>query len=197
MARQSKAEIQAYQKAYREAHREKQREYNRAYYARNAFKLKAASSAKRAQPKTEEQLAKIRADAARHSSEYRARHPERVNKWARENKSRVLELQRDWRKAHPEHDVAKSAVRRAREKGNGGSLTRKDVASVKEMADGICAYCLQKSDQMQLEHCIPLSRGGAHDWTNVVMACTPCNRAKGDQTPLEFLLGWPRVTERY
>lgn len=191
MAR-TKEEIREYQRKYREAHREKAREYNRAYYARNAEEIKAVEAAKRAAPKTEEEKAKLREASRRRMQKMRERRPDcAANEWAKQNPERVLALQRRWCKEHPEHAVAKAAVRRARAITNGGKLTRKDVAALKESADGICAYCLRPA-KLQVEHCTPLARGGANDLSNRVMACWECNRAKDTMTPLEFMLDFGR-----
>ncbi len=49
----------------------------------------------------------------------------------------------------------------------------------------ICQYCLGQFPEKRLtiDHVVPLSRGGRHEWTNVVTACPPCNNKKGDKTP--------------
>lgn len=47
-----------------------------------------------------------------------------------------------------------------------------------------CQYCGSRRD-LTLDHVLPTSRGGAHNWTNVVTACRRCNHRKGDQTPEE------------
>lgn len=51
-----------------------------------------------------------------------------------------------------------------------------------------CAYCLAplRNGTRSLEHVTPLARGGLHDEDNVVLACMPCNMAKGAKTLLEF-----------
>lgn len=43
-----------------------------------------------------------------------------------------------------------------------------------------CAYCGKpmRSVEKSLDHVTPLSRGGAHSVTNVVVACKPCNFSK-------------------
>ncbi len=51
---------------------------------------------------------------------------------------------------------------------------------------GFCAYCDQPAEQM--DHVIPLRRGGAHDIFNVVPACKSCNSSKGSKDPLEWAL---------
>jgi 5-methylcytosine-specific restriction endonuclease McrA len=49
----------------------------------------------------------------------------------------------------------------------------------------ICQYCCNKFSEKKLtvDHVIPLSKGGRHEWTNVVTACSQCNNRKGDKTP--------------
>ncbi len=38
-----------------------------------------------------------------------------------------------------------------------------------------------------MDHMVPLSRGGLHCWTNVCLACPPCNLSKHDKTAEEFM----------
>lgn len=44
-----------------------------------------------------------------------------------------------------------------------------------------CQYCGCKK-HLTLDHIIPRSKGGKHTWDNLVIACSPCNSRKGDQT---------------
>jgi 5-methylcytosine-specific restriction endonuclease McrA len=53
--------------------------------------------------------------------------------------------------------------------------------------DNTCQYCgvrLPRAD-LNLDHVIPRSRGGATSWDNVVCSCVPCNLRKGGRTPRE------------
>jgi 5-methylcytosine-specific restriction endonuclease McrA len=43
-----------------------------------------------------------------------------------------------------------------------------------------------RPDLATIDHIVPLSRGGAHDWINVVLACWGCNVSKKDRTPEEW-----------
>lgn len=56
-----------------------------------------------------------------------------------------------------------------------------------------CVYCATSLDQhtATLDHVVPLARGGAHDPGNLVVACGPCNRLKGDLLPFEFFARHP------
>jgi 5-methylcytosine-specific restriction endonuclease McrA len=44
---------------------------------------------------------------------------------------------------------------------------------------GRCQYCSAPAES--IDHVIPRSRGGAHEWENVVAACRPCNTRKSDR----------------
>ncbi|TAH53073.1 MAG: HNH endonuclease [Chloroflexota bacterium] len=50
-----------------------------------------------------------------------------------------------------------------------------------------CQYCgtTPGRTELTLDHVLPRSRGGATTWENVVTACGPCNRRKGNRTPDE------------
>ena len=49
----------------------------------------------------------------------------------------------------------------------------------------ICAYCAQRFrfEQLDMEHIVPRSKGGADSWMNLVAACKGCNNRKADRTP--------------
>ena len=48
-----------------------------------------------------------------------------------------------------------------------------------------CQYCGTETRSLTLDHIIPRSRGGPHNWENVVSACIPCNHMKAGATPRE------------
>ena len=51
---------------------------------------------------------------------------------------------------------------------------------------GRCVYC--SAPATSIDHVIPRSRGGGHNWENVVSACHKCNHDKADKHLKE--LGW-------
>lgn len=89
--------------------------------------------------------------------------------------------------------VEMDVPRRAREV----ALTRKNVLQ----RDGhTCQYCgavestkriarvkgrFTLAGALTIDHIMPRSRGGAHEWLNVVAACFLCNNRKGARTPAE------------
>ena len=65
-----------------------------------------------------------------------------------------------------------------------------------------CAYCGQSFHErdLQCEHILPESRGGAWSWMNLVTACAWCNGRKADRTPEEArmpLMYLPYVPSRF
>jgi 5-methylcytosine-specific restriction endonuclease McrA len=54
-----------------------------------------------------------------------------------------------------------------------------------------CAYCQASGVPLQVEHLIPKSRGGSDRASNLVVACEPCNKRKGNRTAEEF--GYPEI----
>ncbi|NUQ01094.1 MAG: HNH endonuclease [Armatimonadetes bacterium] len=48
-----------------------------------------------------------------------------------------------------------------------------------------CQYCGETEQPLTLDHVVPVSRGGNHDWTNLVTSCVSCNNRKGDRLPTE------------
>lgn len=50
-----------------------------------------------------------------------------------------------------------------------------------------CQYCgvVPGRNQLTVDHVLPRSRGGSHDWTNLVTACKHCNQKKGSHLPEE------------
>jgi 5-methylcytosine-specific restriction endonuclease McrA len=58
-----------------------------------------------------------------------------------------------------------------------------------------CVYCAHHLDTLEatLDHVYPVARGGAHAPGNLVVACGPCNRMKGDMLPHEFFERYPNA----
>lgn len=56
-----------------------------------------------------------------------------------------------------------------------------------------CVYCARvlPLEHATLDHVVPLARGGTDDPGNLVVACGPCNRLKGDLHPSLFFARYP------
>ena len=81
--------------------------------------------------------------------------------------------------------------RRAKQHGSQGSFDRWDVEIRRAKQGDRCHYCGEKLElfgprKFQVDHFIPLSRGGTNYMNNLVIACPDCNREKADKLPWEF-----------
>ncbi|MBI4571701.1 MAG: HNH endonuclease [candidate division NC10 bacterium] len=48
-----------------------------------------------------------------------------------------------------------------------------------------CQYCgvTAEAAELNMDHVVPRTMGGATSWENIVTCCVPCNRRKGNRTP--------------
>lgn len=138
-------------------------DYNRSYHAANGEKLRADMRAYYA--------ANQDAQRARRRAYYAA------------NRKAIIARQY-------EHTNRRRALRQSAP-GDGISLEDWDI--ILELCDFCCAYCsvgLTEETGSEIEHVIPLSRGGWDDPSNAVPACRTCNASKNDKTPGEWRPDW-------
>ncbi len=74
-------------------------------------------------------------------------------------------------------------------------FTRKNIYKRDE---NTCQYCGRKfkSQDLNLDHVVPLSRQGKDSWKNVVCSCVPCNLCKGNRTLTEAGMSLIRTPKR-
>jgi len=58
--------------------------------------------------------------------------------------------------------------------------------AMKKRHDYRCAYCGDRPKSLEMDHVVPVSRGGRHAIANILPACVPCNRSKHNH----FLSEW-------
>lgn len=128
-------------------------------------------------------------------SEYRAANPGRV----RESERKRYAKHREKRIA-----LAVDAVHARRARMFSGEVDKGITATRLRERDGDeCCYCgvvldFERKPRGQgvghgatIEHIIPISRGGAHVWENVTLACRDCNFQKGSRPLDEWRGGVP------
>jgi 5-methylcytosine-specific restriction endonuclease McrA len=108
----------------------------------------------------------------------------------RVHRARLRAYQARWRKTNyetwaPQHRAA-IRNRRARLKGVGGTHTSSDIARLFKRQDGRCVYCNARLERYEVDHIIPVSRGGSNWPSNLQLLCMRCNRSKQNKLPEEF-----------
>lgn len=127
----------------------------------------------------------------------------RVDTWKKQNPKRVRASQRKYRSTHADQISQRSKVyresrpdlrratkhrRRALMANAEGSHTPKDIRRLYIEQKGLCAYCSKRlRGQYDVEHVLPLSRGGSNYPSNLALVCDPCNTSKGNKTLREWI----------
>ncbi len=163
----------------------------RAYYEKNAEALKAKS-------------ARFRSEQPKRARAY-------VSAWIERNRSEKNAYSRKYHREHREERLAynKTPERRAAHRANAKYQKARRKAAVDATIEPItadqweeiqqsylllCVYCLEKCDDLTMDHVVALNRGGDHAAGNVVPACRKCNREKTDKSVIVFLAERPVAT---
>lgn len=113
---------------------------------------------------------------------YRKKNQEAIRTYARQHYYDRLDYYRaqskKYAKEHPERMVDLVARRRARQYHN-GKYEVIDRRRVYIRDGGICWICeIEVQDKWEIDHKIPLSKGGTHTYDNVGVAHRSCNARK-------------------
>lgn len=127
------------------------------------------------------------------SREYHQNNKEKVLKQKQEyylkNKERIQEYSKKYRKTFNCKMSFKNTAHKRRLKIKCGDVTTEQLKQLYKNSTN-CYWCnkeLIKNDT-HLDHFMPLSKGGKHTISNLVLSCSKCNLKKGAKDPLEFLL---------
>lgn len=116
-----------------------------------------------------------------------ARESERKRRWRADNPDLAAESGKRRRAAARARDPEKWAAQRLARKQKRRASCRTSVSSAptaQQLAAILrepCLYCGETAEQ--IDHFIPLSRGGPHTIDNLVPACAACNVSKGNKLP--------------
>jgi 5-methylcytosine-specific restriction endonuclease McrA len=165
--KRTKEEWNAYMRARRAANPDAIRAYERAYYAANREKIAARSKA--------------------YGDADRTKRLATLNKWKAANRDHVNELSRSWKARNPEKRRTTDRNFRAKRASAEGKHTATDIKRIRETQRDCCAYCRKRLGGCgQVDHIIPLSRGGTNWPNNLQLTCASCNVRKYAKRPEEF-----------
>lgn len=181
-----KACIKSAKDEWRENNRERYSSTNRVHYLANkAKKLSAERKKRQDHPEKWAEFYKKNSEKRKaYSREYR-----------RKNPLAAEAARKSWRAKNPERARLSGrldAQKRRLAKG-AGTFSAEQWRAIVDMQLGRCIYCGKKCDKLEIEHLVPLVKGGAHSAENIAAACLPCNRSKHAKDQFEFALARGRL----
>lgn len=109
----------------------------------------------------------------------REHHNRLKRRWWRNNRDTAREMERNWCRNNPEKISAKDNRRRARKaEAPGDGVTSKQWEAILDFCGEKCLAC-GTTDDITMDHIVPLDMGGAHDVRNIQPLCRSCNASKG------------------
>lgn len=185
----------------------------RAYVARNREALNARAAQLRREGRYRERERRYYALTKKQQSlrikARRAANPERFAEYERTNRERNRDAinarkrlayaanpeagrlsSKEFRRRNPEIVRQQARVRRARLAKAEGSHTAEDVRRLIAQQNGCCHWCGKPLEgTYNVDHRIPLSKGGSDAPANLVITHPTCNLQKRDKMPWEYLPG--------
>lgn len=98
---------------------------------------------------------------------------------------RKREQTRAWIAANPGRRQAIATASAHRRRAD-GAIETDTLVEILARAQGRCEWCNEEA-KVELDHAIPVSRGGTNDTDNLVASCRSCNASKGNSLPSEWV----------
>ncbi len=167
---------------------QKRREMSRIYTA--AWKTRDPKNAERHKEATKKWRAEHWDKHLDTAARYRERHRDRVRKSmnASDAKRSVTEERKQFKKNYKLTNIVKTRewqrtarINRTLRKAKNGGWSEPSLWEAKcEMYGWKCAYCIKPLDDytVEIEHVIPIAKGGSGWTSNLVPACRSCNAKK-------------------
>lgn len=172
----NREKVNASVRVYYQAHRQERLAYAKAYSTTNPEKIKTRKKAYKAKS-----IDKIRAYRQATRARDRIKQRERYRKNPEYYRQKMARI----RAAHPDRYREYVERRRARKlAAPQNDLTSAQWREIKIAYRQRCVYCGRKMQRLEMDHIIPLSKGGSHTVSNIVPACRSCNASKGDRAVL-------------
>ena len=90
-----------------------------------------------------------------------------------------------WRKKNP--SKAAAGYKRRQTRIDGWVPSAQQKVELYSKADGQCRYCHSAlGADAQVDHAIPVARGGSNEMDNLDLICPRCNQEKDAKTPEEY-----------
>jgi hypothetical protein len=194
----NQARVKAAKRAYHADNREKINARSSAWYANNRERAKANAAARHAL-NPEKRKAMNAAWEALNRDKVNARHaawdaanPEKrkaaYTEYYATHREECAKRAKAWADANPGVRRAHGQNRRAKIREAGGSLSPDIADRLLKLQRGKCACCGQPlKGKFDLDHIIPIAKGGPNVDSNIQLLLPKCNREKHTKHPVDFM----------
>jgi len=108
--------------------------------------------------------------------------------WNSKNRDKRALWWSDYYQKNKDAFITRARNRRMLLLNSPGSFTNEGIALKIELQGGCCYYCKAPlGEDMELDHKIPVSRGGTNFLSNIAPSCRACNHLKRDKPFMEFV----------
>ncbi len=118
---------------------------------------------------------------------HRVKHNINAIKYYQNNKEKMYKKAMEYSKTKKGKEIQKNKKYRRRSITQQGDVTTLQLMWLKDNAK-VCYWCdySLKKVKVHIDHYIPLSKGGEHTLSNLVVSCQRCNQQKCAKEPLKF-----------
>lgn len=165
-----------YLREWRKKNPTKASEHNRNYRLRHPDRDKAS--------RLKEKTKYIKKGRYRVSEEQKRKNAtEYAKKWREKNREKVRESNRKHYHKHKDlHQLHSRNYKSKVRAGKVGRVSVKDIAKLLEKQKNICGICKKLlTKEKEIDHIIPLSKGGKHEISNLQWTHRFCNRSKSNK----------------
>jgi 5-methylcytosine-specific restriction endonuclease McrA len=104
-----------------------------------------------------------------------------------DNSEKIRSKVKEYRLLNPELVTATKRNTKAKRSGAEGFHTLEDIKRIGGAQKWKCAWCRRPcKKEHEIDHIIPIAKGGTNWPNNLCVSCRPCNRAKAARDPIEF-----------
>jgi len=156
----------------------RQREACRRWYQKNKDREKAKKRALRvSNPVLVSQYTRTSYERNKHKHAEKRREKSRAQ--YEKTRTRQLEGKKRYWLANRDKVLLNNRVQKAKRRAAEGKFTKDDIKDLFAKQRGFCAACSVVLDKFEIDHIIPIKRGGTNWTSNLQLLCKTCNCRKG------------------
>lgn len=193
--------LSKYRKKYKENNIEKIKQYQKNHSSKNENKIKKWEYEKERR-KRDDVKQKMKENNKKSYNTEKAK--QKRIKYYEENRDKILQrqekkrlknidnfksIQKKYRQTEKGKISEKNKYHKRRTKYKDGDVTNQQLKELYQNTK-VCYWCNNKliKNDIHLDHYLPLSKGGRHTISNLVLACSSCNLSKSSKDPIIFAI---------